>query len=41
MEAIKKDRLKALIFTSLGHSTNDFTTLLFSILIIYYNKDLD
>jgi Major Facilitator Superfamily. len=39
MEAIRKDRLKALIFTSLGHFTNDFTTLLFSILIIYYNKD--
>ena len=32
-------RLRALAFTSLGHFSNDFTTLLFSVLIIYYNKD--
>jgi MFS family permease len=39
MGTSKAGRLKALVFTSLGHFTNDFTTLLFSILIIYYNKD--
>ncbi len=32
-------RLRALAFTSLGHFSNDFTTLLFSVLIIYYNKE--
>lgn len=26
-------------FTSLGHFSNDFTTLLFSVLIIYYSRD--
>ncbi len=35
----KAEKLKSIIFTSFGHFTNDFTFLLFSILIIYYNKN--
>lgn len=39
MPNARSRRLRALAFTSLGHFSNDFTTLLFSILIIYYNKE--
>ena len=39
MLSARSKRLRALAFTSLGHFSNDFTTLLFSVLIIYYNKD--
>ncbi|MCW6169194.1 MAG: MFS transporter [Thermoplasmatales archaeon] len=35
----RKERIKALTFTSLGHFSNDLNLLLFSILIVYYSKD--
>ncbi len=35
----QKEKLKSLAFTSLGHFSNDFTLLLFSLLIVYYSQD--
>ncbi|PYB68087.1 MFS transporter [Thermoplasma sp. Kam2015] len=32
-------KIRSLVFTSLGHFTNDFNILLFSILITYYHSD--
>ncbi|BAB59702.1 glycerol-3-phosphate transporter [Thermoplasma volcanium GSS1] len=34
----RPERIKALTFTSLGHFTNDFNILLFSVLITYYHR---
>ncbi|ASI14061.1 YnfM family major facilitator superfamily permease [Candidatus Mancarchaeum acidiphilum] len=34
-----KEKLMSLAFTSFGHFSNDFTILLFSLLIVYYSQD--